>query len=101
MKHDDGIKNSEMSSSPERDSPEHSSQEKSENFDVNSDVDDELKKLLRKQSIKISSNDVTDNATVNSGIPVHESVSSNENELVECAISENRRSSSENETVII
>ncbi|GIY39465.1 shootin-1 [Caerostris darwini] len=101
MKHDDGMKNSEMSSSPERDSPEHSSQEKSENFDVNSDVDDELKKLLRKQSIKISSNDVTDNATVNSGIPVHESVSSNENELVECAISENRRSSSENETVII
>lgn len=99
--------------SPGKSIAEFSHQDTEENFSMSSDIDDELKVLLRKQSIKIEANnsDALDvntppansdnNSTIsNIDIPISESVISDEKQFVNDT-SENESLSSTNETFII
>ncbi|GBM23954.1 hypothetical protein AVEN_198190-2 [Araneus ventricosus] len=85
----------------ERRSVDFSNQETDENFNMGSDIDDELKSLLRKQSIKITTNKVINDDDDEIGkdfeIPSQEAATSDENQFVSNDFPDNSRLCSENE----
>ncbi|KAF8790612.1 hypothetical protein HNY73_005607 [Argiope bruennichi] len=78
-----------------------SNQETDENVNIGSDIDDELKSLLRKQSIKIATNKVINDdgeeEGKNSEIPFQEAATSCENQFASNASCDNSHLSPENE----
>ncbi|GFT78551.1 WH2 domain-containing protein [Nephila pilipes] len=108
-----GTNTSEGQTSPEKSVAESSHPDKDENFNMGSDIDDELKVLLRKQSIKIITdnsntsnldppfaNSDNDSTITNTVEPISEFITSDEKQFVD-DISKNEKLSSADESFII